>query len=167
MISILDLMGFLQFVDLFLKIFHGGFLRWNSSWWHDIQGYVDISITGYLQKILERLQHIPKVSPKYSQHIHIPIQYATKNTRKYANAPDTSPLLGPTTATKYIQPVICSLLYYSRAINHIIFTVLNEIASNQVQPYNKQWTKRNTSWIIYTHIQIHILYITPVTWYSI
>ena len=50
---------------------------------------------GYLQKPLERIQHVPKVSPQYSPHVHINIQYETKNTRQYAAAPDTSPLLGP------------------------------------------------------------------------
>ena len=48
-------------------------LEWNYQ-----NGYVDISMPGYLQKTLEVLQHIPKLSPQYSPHVHVPIQYAEK-----------------------------------------------------------------------------------------
>ena len=49
--------------------------------WNYEQGYVDISMPDYVQKTLARLQHTPKVSHQYSPHAHIPIVYATKNTR--------------------------------------------------------------------------------------
>ena len=82
----------------------------------------------YVKKTLARLQHTPKVSPQYSPHAHIPIVYATRNTRQYATAPDTSPLLNPKD-TKYIQSVTGSFLYYARALDHTILPALNEIAS--------------------------------------
>ena len=94
--------------------------------WNYLQGYVDISMPGYLEKALKRLQYTPKISPQYSPHAHIPIQYATQNTRQYATAPDTSPLLGPK-QTKYIQSVTGSFLYYGRALDFTILTALNEI----------------------------------------
>ena len=59
--------------------------------WNYAEGYVDISIPGYIKKTLQRIQHKPQVYPQYSPHAHIPIQYATKNTRQYATALDTSP----------------------------------------------------------------------------
>ena len=56
-----------------------------------------------------------------------------KNTRQYATAPDTSPLLNPK-ETKYIQSVTGSMLYYGRALDHSILPALNEIASEQSSP---------------------------------
>ena len=58
--------------------------------WNYTDGYVDISISDYVNKNLITLQQTPQVSPQYSPHSHIPIQYNTKNTRQYATAPDTS-----------------------------------------------------------------------------
>ena len=63
--------------------------------WHYKEEYVNISLSGYIKRALERLQHIIKVSPQYSPHVHVPIQYGTKGTRQYATSPDTSPLLNP------------------------------------------------------------------------
>ena len=85
-------------------------------------------MSGYLKKKLERLQHVPKVSPQCSQHVHIPIQYTTKNTQQYATVPDTSPLLGPK-QENHIQSVTGSLLYYGRALDHTILPALNKIAT--------------------------------------
>ena len=41
--------------------------------WNYVKEYIDISIPGYLEKILQRLQYKPKVSPQYSPHAHIHI----------------------------------------------------------------------------------------------
>ena len=49
--------------------------------WNYPAGYVDISMPGYLKKALKRLQHKQQVTSQYSPHAHIPIKYATKNTR--------------------------------------------------------------------------------------
>jgi hypothetical protein len=103
--------------------------------WNYEKGYVNISMPGYLEKILRRLQHKTKVAPQYSPHAHIPIQYGT-NTRQYATSPDISPLLDPT-QTKYIQCVTGSLLYYGRALDFTILPALNEIASAQAKPTMK------------------------------
>ena len=104
--------------------------------WDYSQGHVDVSMPGYLEKALQRLQYKQKVSPQYSPHAHIPIQYATKNTRQYATAPDTSPLLNPI-ETKYIQSVTGSFLYYGCVLDFTILPALNEIASAQAQPTEK------------------------------
>ena len=109
--------------------------------WNYNKGYVDISMPGYVKKTLQRLQHIQKVSPQYSPHAHIPIVYATKNTRQYATAPDTSPLLSPKDTT-YIQSVTGSFLYYGRALDNTILPALNEIASEQATPTER--TKKKT-----------------------
>ena len=84
-------------------------------------------------KTPKRLQHTPKTSQQYSPHTHVTIQYATKNTRKYAATPDTAPLLTPV-ETKYIQSVTGSHLYYGQTIDYTILPALNEIASEQAGP---------------------------------
>ena len=95
---------------------------------------------GYVHKMLDRLQHKPPSSPQYSPHAHVPIVYATKNTRQYATAPDTSPLLSPK-ETKFIQSVTGSHLYYGRAIDYTILPALNEIASEQASPTHTKHRK--------------------------
>ena len=104
--------------------------------WNYPAGYIDMSMPGYLEKYLKRLQDKQRVTPQYSPHTHIPIKYAIKNTRKYATSPDTSPLLDPK-ETKYIQSVTGSLLYYERALYFTILPALNEVASEQVNPREK------------------------------
>ena len=110
-------------------------LEWNYE-----KGYIDISMPGYVKKTLKRLQYTPKVSPQYSSHAHIPIVYATKITRQYATAPDTSPLLNPKD-TKYIQSVTGSFLYYRRILEQTILPALNKIASEQSKPTQNTMTK--------------------------
>ena len=108
--------------------------------WNYEDGYVDVSMPDYVQKTLDRLQHKPPPSPQYSPHAHVPIKYATKNTRQYATTPDTSPLLSPK-QTKFIQSVTGSHLYYARAIDYTILPALNEIASEQASPTQKTQQK--------------------------
>ena len=101
--------------------------------WDYNEGHVDISMPGYVEKCLQRLQYTPKISPQYSPHNHSPIIYGQKGQRQYATAPDTAPLLPPDETT-YIQSATGSFLYYGRAIDHTILPALNEIASSQAQP---------------------------------
>ena len=45
--------------------------------WHYDEQYVDISMKGYVDKALQRLQHTP-ITPQYSPHHHTPIHYGKK-----------------------------------------------------------------------------------------
>ena len=101
--------------------------------WHYDAGYVDVSMPGYVKKALKRLQYQASNTHQYSPHHHEPFKYATKGTRQYANAPDTSPLLSPKD-TKWIQSVAGSFLYYSRVIDYTLLPALNSLASQQSQP---------------------------------
>ena len=78
------------------------------------------------------MQSVSPISP----YAHIPIQYATKNTRQYATAPDTSPLLNQKEA-KYIQSVTGTFPNYCRALEFTILPALNEIDSAQSSPTKK------------------------------
>ena len=105
--------------------------------WHYSDEYLDISMPEYLKKMLLKLHHQPQITPQYSPHVHVPINYATKHTRQYAATPDSAPFLTPT-RTKYIQYVTGSHLYYGRAIDHTIITVLNNLSSEQFQSTKKK-----------------------------
>ena len=54
-----------------------------------------------VKKMLLKLEHQPQVTPQYSPHVHVPINYATRHTQQYAAAPDSAPFMTPT-VTKYI-----------------------------------------------------------------
>ena len=82
---------------------------------------------------IRRLQYQPSTAHQYSPHHHEPFKFATKGSRQYANAPDTSPLLSPKD-TKWIQSVAGSFLYYARVIDYTLLPALNSLASQQSQP---------------------------------
>ena len=99
--------------------------------WHYDDGYVDISMPGYIQKVLHRYQH-----PQPSRAVNTPHEYNVPVYGKrvqYAPPEDTSPLLD-SAGTKYIQGVVGSLLYYARAIDSTLLTALNEISGKQARP---------------------------------
>ena len=66
------------------------FLGYHLDWNYE-EGYVDISMPGYLTALLERLQHTPKIYPQYSPHHYQPIVYGVKGAPQYATATSTSP----------------------------------------------------------------------------
>ena len=101
--------------------------------WHYNEGYVDVSMPGYVQKSLKRLQHCAKIKAQHSPHEHVPIIYGKINSRQYASTPDATPQL-TTKETKYMQQVAGSFLYYGRGIEYTILPALNEIAHTQAQP---------------------------------
>ena len=104
--------------------------------WNYEEGYVDVSMPGYVREALIRLGYKPHKNPQYSPHFHVPIQYGKKGTRQYNNAPDETPTLSPK-GTKYIQSTTGSFLFYARAIDSTILPALNGIASEQAKPTEK------------------------------
>lgn len=110
--------------------------------WHYSKQYVDVSLPNYVQQALQRLQHTPPSSPQYSPQQHIPIQYSTKGTRQYATQPDNSPLLSPM-ETRWLQSVLCTFLYYCRALDPTLSTALNDISLSQAQPSTSTKSKCN------------------------
>ena len=101
--------------------------------WHYDDGYVDVSMPGYVRDSLQRLGYKPKKHPQYSPHPHTPVKFGKKGTQQYATAPDESPLLSPKD-TKHVQSTTGSFLFYGRAIDNTILPSLNEIASAQSKP---------------------------------
>jgi hypothetical protein len=135
------------------KNYCGLHINWNYE-----AGYVDISMPEYVEKMLQRFQHTPKITPQYSPHKHLPIVYGATNTRQYATAPDSFPHLSPT-GTTHIQSIVGSHLYYGRAIDHTTLPTLNEISSEQAMPTEK--TKEKAQQLMdymHTHPNAYIRY---------
>ena len=101
-------------------------IRWNYD-----KGFVDISMPNYIKNLLHKLQHRVKVSPQCAPHTWT--EPAFGKTRQYAKLPSTLPILDKQ-GKRYVQSVVGSLLYYSRAIDVTMLPALNEIAAEQAKP---------------------------------
>ena len=110
------------------KHFCGLTMNWNYE-----QGYVDISIPGYVEKVLHKYQHSPPIKPEYSPHAHTEPIYGAK--QQFAQIDDSPPV--DAKATKRIQGIIGSLLYYARTIDNTMLTAINEISAVQAKPTQK------------------------------
>ena len=101
--------------------------------WEYEQGYVDVSMPGYVEKTLKRLQHVKPSVPQYSPHKWTKPSYGSK----LQMAPvDTSQKLKKP-GIKHVQSVVGSFLYYARAIDATMLPALNDIGSQQANPTEK------------------------------
>ena len=87
-------------------------------------------LTSY--KNLLKLQHPPPSKPQHAPHKWIPPIYGSK-TQQQAIPPDITTPLSPSD-TKFIESVVCSVLYYVETIDKTILTALNEIGTKYVHP---------------------------------
>ena len=92
-----------------------------------------MEITGYVPNALNRLHHIPKVSPQYSPNYHTGFKYCTSWTRQYATSPDETPNLYKQDTT-FVQYIDGSFFYYGRSLGGTIFPALNKIILQQSKP---------------------------------
>ena len=83
---------------------------------------VDLSMPGYITKLLQHFLHpIPK-KPENRPHYHVQPQYGTKV--QLTDPRDKTPLLQPDDITK-LQQIIGDLLYYARALYGTLMATLN------------------------------------------
>ena len=101
--------------------------------WDYARGMVEISMPGYINRLLQRIKHEPSTSPQHSPHEHLPFIMGGKGTRQYAQSEDGSPKLDAR-QTKYVQSVVGALLYYARAIDASILPALSSISTQQANP---------------------------------
>jgi hypothetical protein len=97
------------------------------SWDYGTQT-LDISMPGYIQKMLMKHKHRMPTKPQHCPYAPAPKQYGAK-----AQAPlpiDISPKLSPAEIKK-IQRVIRSILYYARAVDITVLMALSSIAIKQ------------------------------------
>ena len=99
--------------------------------WNYANKYVDISMPGYVNKVLQKFSHNLPRHPQLAPHKWTESVYG--KTKQTAIPLDDLPILDSKTI-KYTQGVTGSLLYYARAIESPILPALNEISHRQASP---------------------------------
>ncbi|GFH47516.1 hypothetical protein CTEN210_03991 [Chaetoceros tenuissimus] len=99
--------------------------------WHYDEGYVDLWMKGYINHVRHKFQHPDPKRPQHCPHPYREIRYGAKI--QYADAPDESPLLSKA-ATREIQAIVGSLLYYARALDSTLLPALNTLSYQQSKP---------------------------------
>jgi len=108
------------------KLYCGISLKWDYDARH-----VDISMPGYITKLLEKFQHPPPAKPQHSPH---PAPRRTfKPPSQSPIAHDTSPPL-PQDRLKRVQQIVGAILYYARAVDITTLVALSAIAATQSCP---------------------------------
>ena len=100
------------------------------SWDHD-KRYVNISMPGYIEKLLQCLVHTHPTKP-----VHAPHEWNRPIFGRYvqpSTSIDTSSRL-PHSETKIIQSIVGELLYYTRAVDLLVYPALNEVSLTQAAP---------------------------------
>ena len=92
---------------------------------------VEISITGYIRKLLKHTGHPTPTSPQYSPHEHLPFVLGIKEAPQYATE-DTSPTI--VKHTEDVQSVIGGLEYNTRTIGNFLLPALSSIFTQQSKP---------------------------------
>jgi Reverse transcriptase (RNA-dependent DNA polymerase). len=122
------------------SLYCGLTLQWNYT-----QKYVDISMPGYIQKVLTKFQHSPPhrrqdapapwTQPAYGQRI----QYAVNDASPTADKAQTT----------CIQQIVGSLLYYACTVDYTMLVALNDISHEQNNP-TAQTLQKVTQLLDYT-----------------
>jgi hypothetical protein len=118
--------------------------------WDYIARTVDISMPGYIKKLLQKYNHKMPTKPQ-----HCPYTPAPKQYRAEAQAPlpiDISPKISDG-ERKEIQRIEGSILYYARAVNIMVLMALSSIASKKHEAPRTRWERPNNCWITLPHIQ--------------
>jgi hypothetical protein len=98
--------------------------------WDYIARTVDISMPGYIKKLLQKYKHKMPTKPQHCPYTPAPKQYGAE-----AQAPlpvNISPKLSDDDI-KEIQQIVRSILYYARAVNITVLMALSSIASKQTR----------------------------------
>jgi hypothetical protein len=89
---------------------------------------------GYISKALQRFAHERPLKIQNSPHPHVATRYGAKT--QYVEPVEESPPLDKE-KQRYIQAVVGTLLYYSRAVDPTMLVALNAIATQQASPTEK------------------------------
>ena len=92
-------------------------LKWNYN-----QQWLDISMPGYIKKLLLKYKHRMPTKPQHCPYAPAPKQYGAKAQAPLQLSPDK---------IKEIQRVIGSILYYARAVDITVLMALSSIAIEQ------------------------------------
>ena len=106
--------------------------------WDYVRRHVDISMPGYISKLLTRLNHPRPPKPVHAPHAwHQPV-YGRH--QQVGTPSDTAPKLQGA-AISLLQSVVGALLYYTRAVDPSMYPALNEVSVQQSAPSQATWKK--------------------------
>ena len=117
----------------------GGLYCGISLDWNYAEGYVDISMPGYVLKQLTRYDHTQK-RKAFTPYDPGPVRYG-KASQNLPPPDDSTPL--DEKGKRRVQQVVGSFLYYARAVDVTILTALSEIAGQQSKPTEKTMDRVN------------------------
>ena len=118
------------------------------NWDYDA-GHVDVAMPKFVEKALQKLQHIPPKKPQHQPHKHISPIFGQQ--QQFTTPPDETPYLTPK-ETRYIQSIVGSFLYYARAVDPTILPTINELGLSQAKPTENTRVKANQLLdYLYTH----------------
>jgi hypothetical protein len=88
----------------------------------------DVSIPGYIERALQRFEHPPPSRSQHMPHAWVKPQYNAKT----QHAPQEDTTAAPdATATKRVQEVLGTLLFYARTVDSTLLVVIGTLASQQ------------------------------------
>ena len=88
----------------------------------------DLSMPGYIERVLQRFAHLSPTRPQHSPHPWQQPKYGKKV--QFAPLPDESPALDAANHT-HVQEVLGTLLYYARAIDSTMLPAIGTLATQQ------------------------------------
>ena len=134
------------------SLYCGISLKWNYD-----NGHVDISMPGYIDKLLTRFEHKPPLKPQHSPHAAPPRKFGQDAQEPLEH--DHQPILPPD-RIKRIQQIIGTILYYARAVDITTLVALSSIAAEQTKATESTETKIvQLLDYLYTHKDATIQYV--------
>jgi hypothetical protein len=134
------------------SLYCGISLKWNYD-----NGHVNISMPGYIDKLLARFEHKPPLKPQHSPHAAPPRKFGQDAQEPIEH--DHQPILPPD-QIKRIQQIIGTILYYARAVDITTLVALSSIAAEQTKATESTETKIvQLLDYLYTHKDATIRYV--------
>ena len=100
--------------------------------WHYDDGYVDVSMPGYVARALKKFDHPPPLQAQHAPHKWSAPVYGSRAPQTATPDSVATPL--DKAGTVRVQSINGTFLYYGRAVDPCIHVALNEIASEQAAP---------------------------------
>ena len=120
-----------------------------SLLWNYINQYVNVSMPGYVERVLTRFNVNMPVHPQYSPHAHNYSNYGVAI--QFTSPVDTSKLVSVDNI-RMVQEIIGTLLYYAYATNSTILVELGILSQQQTKA--TQYTSKSIEQF-FTYVAIH------------
>ena len=96
--------------------------------WDYVARTCDVSMPGYIERALQRFQHLAPLKPEHAPHPWQQPNYGTKT--QFVLPPDTTTALDAADKLRILE-VLGTLLFYARAIDSTLLTAIGELATEQ------------------------------------